>query len=312
MTQPETTTPDPHQASAPPARLGLVIVTRNRVETLLATLGRLAALPERCPIVVVDNASTDGTPAAVRARFPAVTMLALTRNRGGVARNYGVRHLACPYVAFADDDSWWAPGSLARAVAHFDAAPRLALLMARVLVGPGEQLDPACAEMARSPLSRRPDTPGIPILGFVACGAIVRRNAFLAVGGFDPRFGTGGEEALVAMSLAAHGWRLAYVADVVAHHHPSPERPNMRERYIEGVSDRLWEAWLRRPLGPALRITARHLRLARTDEITRLGVMRSARELPSILRQRRVVPPAVEAELALLEREASRTTPAMS
>ena len=290
-------------ADRPADHLGIVIVTRNRIETLLETLERLAALPDRCPVVIVDNASDDGTPARVRARFPGTTVIALTSNQGGVARNYGVRHLQREYIAFADDDSWWAPGSLARAVAHFAAAPRLGLLMARILVGPEERLDPACAEMARSPLPRAADAPGPALLGFVACGAIVRRSAFLAAGGFDPRFGTGGEEALVAMSLAARGWQLAYVEDVVAHHHPSPRRPNMRERHVEGISDRLWEAWLRRPLGPALRITAHHLRLARTDEINREGVVRAARELPRILRQRRVVPRAIEAQLALLERE---------
>jgi GT2 family glycosyltransferase len=297
---------DDSQPARAGARLGVVIVTRDRVDTLLSTLRRLTALPESCPIVIVDNASADGTPAAVREQFPAVTVIARTSNRGGVARNDGVRHLACDYIAFADDDSWWAPGSLARAIAHFDATPRLGLLMARILVGPTGRLDPACAEMADSPLPPSPGIPGVPILGFVACGAIVRRAAFLAVGGFDPRFGTGGEEALVAMSLAADGWRLAYVDDVVAHHHPSPARPNMRERYIEGIGDRLWEAWLRRPLGPALRITAHHLRRARTDAIERAGVVRAARELPRVLRQRRVVPPAVEAQIALLERERAR------
>jgi GT2 family glycosyltransferase len=283
--------------------LGIVIVTRNRVATLLSTLGRLVALPERCRIVVVDNASTDGTPATVRAHFPAVTVIALTRNRGGVARNYGVRYLTNAYVAFADDDSWWAPGSLTRAVSYFAATPRLGLIMARILVGTAERLDPACAEMARSPLPRPASLPGVPVLGFVACGAIVRRAAFLDAGGFDPRFGTGGEEAIVAMSLAARGWQLAYLDDVVAHHHPSSDRPNMRERYIEGISDRLWEAWLRRPLGPALRITAHHLRLARTDPINRAGIVRATRELPRIPRQRRVVPPHVEAMIALLERD---------
>lgn len=112
------------------------------------------------------------------------------------------------------------------------------------------------------------------------------------------------------MNLAARGWGLAYVADVVAHHHPSPQRPNMRERYIGGVCDRLWEAWLRRPLAPALRITARHLLLARGDEINRHGVLRAVRELPRILRQRQVVPSAVEAQLVFLERGANSEPPA--
>ena len=113
--------------------------------------------------------------------------------------------------------------------------------MARILVGPEDRLDPACTEMARSPLPRPPVLPGVPLLGFIACGAIVRRDAFLDVGGFDQRFSTGGEEAIVAMSLAAGAWHLAYVEEIIAHC-PSPERPNMRERYIEGIADHLWEA----------------------------------------------------------------------
>ena len=257
--------PSSEPLDRPTTRLGIVIVTRNRVATLLGTLARLTALPEAPALVVVDNASTDGTTAAVRRTFPAVAVIALARNHGGVARNYGVRYLERDYLAFADDDSWWAPGSLARAVALFERHPRLGLLMSRVLVGPEERLDPACAAMARSPLPRPPDLPGAPLLGFVACGAIVRRATFLDIGGFHPRFGTGGEEAWVAMNLAAQDWHPAYVEAVVSHHHPSASRPNMRERYIEGISDRLWEAWLRRPLGSALRITGRHPRLALTE-----------------------------------------------
>jgi len=283
-------------------RLGIVIVTRNRVATLLGTLARLTTLPEAPTLVVVDNASTDGTTAAVRRAFPAVAVIALARNHGGVARNYGAHFLEQSYVAFADDDSWWGPGSLTRAVTLFDRHPRLGLLMSRILVGPEERLDPACAAMVGSPLPRPTDIPGVPLLGFIACGAIVRRAAFLDVGGFHPRFGTGGEEAWVAMNLAARGWHLAYVDAVVSHHHPSASRPNMRERYIEGVSDRLWEAWLRRPLGVALQITGRHLRLALTDPINRAGLRRALRSLPRAWRERAVLPPHVEAQIRLLER----------
>lgn len=284
------------------ARLGIVIVTRNRVATLLGTLARLTTLPEAPAIVVVDNASTDGTTSAVRRSFPAVVVIALTRNHGGVARNYGVRYLERDYLAFADDDSWWAPGSLAQATVLFERHPRLGLLMSRVLVGPEERLDPACAAMARSPLPHPPAMPGFPLLGFVACGAIVRRAAFLGIGGFHPHFGTGGEEAWVAMNLAARDWHLAYVDTVVSHHHPSASRPNMRERYVEGISDRLWEAWLRRPLWIALRITGRHLRLGLTDPISRAGLRRALPALPRIWHERDVLPPHVEAQIRLLER----------
>ncbi len=65
--------------------------------------------------------------------------------------------------------------------------------------------------MEHSPLPVEPDLPGPPVLGFLACAAIVRRKAYLEVGGFDPRMMIGGEEELLAADLASAGWGLAYV-----------------------------------------------------------------------------------------------------
>ncbi len=171
----------------PPGRAAVVVVTRDRRETLLATLGRLAGLPDPPFVLVVDNGSRDGTPAAVRDRFPAVDLLELGRNRGAAARNIGLRAVDVPYVALCDDDSWWAPDALPRAVAVLRSVPRLAVVAARVLVGPGEALDPVCALMARSPLPVEAGLPGPRVLGFVACGAVVRRDAVIDVGGFYER-----------------------------------------------------------------------------------------------------------------------------
>jgi GT2 family glycosyltransferase len=138
----------------------VVIVSRDRRERLLSTLARLAALPERPAVVVVDNGSHDGTVEAVRARHRDVEVLALDRDCGASARNVGLRALEAPYVALCDDDSWWAPGALDCAARAMDAAPRVAVLAARVLVGDEELLDPTCALMARSPLVAIPAFPG--------------------------------------------------------------------------------------------------------------------------------------------------------
>ncbi|UOY02007.1 glycosyltransferase family 2 protein [Blastococcus sp. PRF04-17] len=199
--------------------VAVVVASRNRRDDLLATLPRHEA-----PVVLVDNGSTDGTVDAVRAAYPQITVVPLPANVGAAARTLGVRTAGTGFVAFADDDSWWAPGDLARAVAIMRAHPRLALLNARILVGPAERLDPVCAEMARSPLGTAPDLPGPSLLGFVACGALVRTAAFEAVGGFDRIVRFPGEEERVALDLAAEGWGLAYVDEVTVHHHPSPRR----------------------------------------------------------------------------------------
>src|SRR4051812_28359353 len=106
----------------------VVIATRNRADALCRTLQRLTALPDRpAAVVVVDNASDDGTAAVVADRFPSVRVLRRPRNEGAVARNHGVAAAPTPYVAFSDDDSWWAPGALSRAQTVLQHHPRLAL-----------------------------------------------------------------------------------------------------------------------------------------------------------------------------------------
>lgn len=117
-------------------RTTVVVITHNRRDDLMHTLDRLAELPERPPVIVVDNASQDGSAEAVRRRHPHVRLLEPGRNLGAVGRNLAARLVSTPYIAFCDDDSWWDPGSLAGAADLLDAHPRLAAVTARILVHP--------------------------------------------------------------------------------------------------------------------------------------------------------------------------------
>nr|MBA2689314.1 glycosyltransferase family 2 protein [Burkholderiales bacterium] len=186
-------------------RLSVVVLTYNRAPEVMRTVQRLAALPEAPAIIVVDNGSTDGTAALVSLSFPTVSVITLARNLGTAGRNAGVLHAKTPYVAFCDDDTWWAAGALVRAALLFDAFPRIAVLSAHVLVGPEEREDPGCREMAASPLPSA-GLPGRAVLGFMAGACVCRKAAFLNVGGYQPRFFIGGEEALLALDLATCGW----------------------------------------------------------------------------------------------------------
>jgi N-acetylglucosaminyl-diphospho-decaprenol L-rhamnosyltransferase len=208
-----------------------------------------------------------------------------------------------PYVAFSDDDSGWAPGALTTAAHLLAAHPRLALLVARTLVGRAGVDDPLNAHLAAAPLGRESDLPGPTALGFLACAAVVRRDAFLDVGGFHPRFGVGGEERLLALDLLAAGWGVAYAAEVIAHHWPADggNRPGRRARMARND---LWTYWLRRRLPAASRYTVAAARTARHDPATRRGLLSAAAGLPWVLRHRRPVPRHVE---DLARRVASRS-----
>jgi len=73
-------------------------------------------------IIVVDDASTDGTPAAVEAFGDRrITLIRHERNRGGsAARNTGFRAGSAPYVAFLDSDDQWLPTKLDRQLEVFE------------------------------------------------------------------------------------------------------------------------------------------------------------------------------------------------
>jgi GT2 family glycosyltransferase len=292
--------------------VGVVIATRNRRTSLLRTLTHLSRLPWRPRIVLVDNASSDGTPDAVRALFPGVELVELEDNLGASARTVGVMRLDTPFVAFSDDDSWWARQALGRAVETFAAHPRLGLLAARILVGPERRIDPTSRAMEQSPLPLDPLLPGRPVLGFLACGAVVRRSAFLEIGGFERRYGTGGEEHLFALDLAAAGWGLAYVEEVVAHHHPS--KANCREgRRLTELRNAFWSTWLRRPVRTALGHTRDLLRTSSSGDPAREAFVAALRGLPWVLRERRRVPAEIERGLRLMKgpglRSSTRAAP---
>jgi GT2 family glycosyltransferase len=288
------------------ADVTVVIATRDRRDRLLGTLDRLAALPEAPPVIVVDNGSTDGSAAAVRERRRAgVDLVALTANRGAVARTVGVERARTPYVAFADDDSGWVPGALVRAAAHLDAHPHLGLLAATVLVAGGAvgepRPDPVSVAMAASPLAA-PDRPlpGPPVLGFMACGAVVRRRAYLQVGGFSPVLFFLGEERLLAFDLVAAGWDVAFAPDVEAVHEPAHSGADPARRALALRNDLLVE-WMRRPLPVALRSSGALAARALRDPVARAGLAGALRRAPTALRRRRRLPPAVEDQVRLLD-----------
>jgi GT2 family glycosyltransferase len=278
-------------ATSAGSRISIAVLTHNRRERVLETVTRLAQLPEQCAIYVVDNGSSDGTAEALTSRFPRVIVVRLAANHGAAGRNAAAVAARTPYLAFCDDDTWWAPGSLSRAAELLDRHPDVAVLCARVLVGLDQRIDPTCLAMAASPLTSA-SVPGPLLLGFLAGACVVRREAFLAAGGYHPRLFLGAEEALLALDLTARGQWVVYSDVLQAHHHPAP-RSDSRERASRLARNAVWIAWLRRPLLSAARESFRTLRPCGFRQ--RLAILISAlRGAGWVMRERRVVPSQVE------------------
>lgn len=281
-------------------RVTVVVITHNRRDELRRTLGKLAVLPERIDLTVVDNASCDGTAEMVRREFPSADLVCSRRNLGAVARNLAVRRARTPYVAFCDDDTWWEPGALDACADALDANPDVAAVTGRIMVEPGGREDPIVGELATSPLPGRPGLPGPVLMSFLAGASVLRVSAFRACGGFSPRLWLGGEEELLAADLITAGHVLCYLPDAVVHHQPSAAR-DPRHRRLLGIRNTLWFTWLRRPLPAAV---GRTLELARTvpRDATSLRAFGAAMAgLPWVLRSRRPLPPRAESMIRLLD-----------
>jgi GT2 family glycosyltransferase len=284
----------------PDSRVTVVLITHNRRAELARTLGLLAGLPEKPPVIVVDNGSSDGSAAYVRWWHPGVRLIAARHNLGAVGRNLALRQVVTPYVAFCDDDTWWEPGSLARAADALDAHPDVASVTARIVVEPSGEDDPIVPELADSPVAGRPGLPGPALLSILAGASVLRADAFRAAGGFSPRLWLGGEEELLCTDLVTAGYWLCYLPDATVHHQASLARDASLRRLL-GIRNTLWFTWLRRPARSALRRTVELAGTVPRDAASAAAFLAAARGLPWVLLERRPVPPEVEAQIQALE-----------
>ncbi|MDV3126947.1 glycosyltransferase [Mycobacterium sp. 21AC1] len=286
-------------------RVSFVIASRNRAPELAGVLERLLDTTD-CRIVVVDNNSTDDSPNTVR-RIAArsacrVELIALESNQGAVGRNVGVKACATPYVAFCDDDSWWAPEAPALAADIFDHHPGVGLLAGRTTVLPHGCDDPLAEQLRNSPLGHQPDLPGPSILGFLACSAMVRTSAFTEAGGFSEILHFRGEEQLLALDMAASGWELCYCPQLTAFHQPSTVRATTAAQDARSIRNAVLTTWLRRPLPHCVRAAGTLFCAALRDGEHARGAAQAVLRLPAVINQRKTLPPGVETKLAALER----------
>ena len=122
-------------------RVSVIIATRNRAALLpRAVESALSAAPDGgAEVIVVDDASTDGTRAACEGLGGRVRYLRARRQLGPAgARNVGLVASTAEYVSFLDDDDVRLPGSLGAQAAALAARPDAGLAYGRVLYGDGE------------------------------------------------------------------------------------------------------------------------------------------------------------------------------
>ena len=208
----------------------IVLAWNGRADTLdcLTALAGQAVPGVEHRLVLVDNGSADDTPAAVRAAFPDVEILALPENLGYArGMNAGLRHVlpAGPdWTLLVNNDAFAAPGLLAALLAAADAADVGLLAPTIYHLDPPGRVWPSAGRRSRLTLAARDTTARPPTRApydvdwATGCCLLVRRAVWDEVGLFDPRYHFYYEDHDLCLRVRAAGWRIRHVPAATAHH----------------------------------------------------------------------------------------------
>lgn len=154
-------------------KASFVIVNYNRKDELLKTISKTKELIKDSgdyEIIIVDNASVDGSAAAVEANFPDAILIRKEQNLGAPAWNDGFAKATGKYMIIIDDDSHVESG-LENALSYLDTHPDIGILALNVTSGPYTSKDWRWKD-------------GDDIVGFIGCGAILRKETYQKIGGY--------------------------------------------------------------------------------------------------------------------------------
>jgi GT2 family glycosyltransferase len=246
-----------------PPRLSVVVLTHNRAALLERTLR--SVLSQHCEgleVLVVDNASTDGTRRMLSSAFPGVRVLGLDENTGIRGRNIGFRSARAPLILSLDDDIELSrPGSLECLVARFDTQKDLGALTLKICE------DEAVSEFASHhwwhPAPReRAQHREFPTEHINEAAVAFRKEALERSGYYYERLFWGGEEWDLVLGMMDQGFEVRYFPLPVRHLAP---RGSLNERadprHVLLVRNRCWIAFRRLPLLSALAFSVPRLAL---------------------------------------------------
>jgi N-acetylglucosaminyl-diphospho-decaprenol L-rhamnosyltransferase len=225
----------------PPPRIVILIVTYNSAREIDTALRSLTQPPPATSheILVVDNASSDGTAGHVRAEWPRVRLIESTINLGfAAANNRGIRESSSELVLLLNPDTRVPAGAIDRLVAQLDARPDVAIVGPRIVDADGHaelsfgaMISPL-TELRQKVLVVGNDRGLRPIVSMVdrmtrqthdvdwvsgAC-LLIRRAELDAVGLLDDRFFLYTEDVDLCASVRARGRKVLFAADVEIQH----------------------------------------------------------------------------------------------
>ena len=208
-------------------------------------------------ILVVDNASTDGSAEMIRREFPGVRLHVNRENLGfGGGNNTGINLIRTPYILMCNNDIRLEPDGVRRLVEVLEAHPEAGSAATKIILAASGRLDAAGIEVGMDGLAlgrgraRLPETMDSPAEVFYAsdCCCLYRRAMLetlrLPDGEiYDEDFFAYADETDMGWRAQRRGWKSLYVPEAVVYHHHAASSGSVSPLLARLVErNRIWVA----------------------------------------------------------------------
>ncbi len=242
------------QRSGKPFEASIIIPVFNKVELTRQCLTSLASVTQGVDyeVIVVDNASTDGTASFLATLSGDIRIIRNSENAGfAKACNQGVRAAQGRYLVFLNNDAIPRTGWLKALIDEVEEHPEVAVVGSKLLYPDGtiQHAGVAFSRVWFAPYHVYRGFPeNAPVVNrrrefqaVTAACMLVRRESFEAVGGFDEGYRNGFEDVDLCLKIRERGWRVVYQPKSVLYHLES-QTPG-RKAHEQENARRLRERW---------------------------------------------------------------------
>ena len=215
----------------PQCELSVIVVSYNTADFLVRCLDSIGSESDlRLEVVVVDNASKDGSQEVVRNDFPWVNLIANEHNLGFArANNQALKICQGEHVHFLNPDTEVRRGAFRAMIEFMDSHPGVGLAGTRIINPDGS---PQSSVVTRYPGEKhaKQELKGLKgdIAWVLGASMIARRSVVEDLKGFDESYFLYGEEQDLCLRLRKSGWTIGYIPDaLVVHWGGQSERNNL-------------------------------------------------------------------------------------
>ena len=271
---------NPTAAAAPKVSICIVSCnTRDLLDACVASIAKHTTLPHE--VIVVDNASADGTVAMLREKHPHVRVVASERNLGFVlGNNVAGREARGEHILLLNPDTELACDAVGGLVAVIESDPKIGIAGPKLLNADGT-IQPTCAASLPTPwneftsmlflhrvaprffpdreLSAWDHLEDRDVESISGACMLIRRSLWESLGGFDEAVFMYAEDLDICRRVGKAGLRLRYVSGLPVFHYEGSSSKQRKESFFSLLSQTSSNAWYFRKHGGALAVVAYRL-----------------------------------------------------